>query len=131
MRHLHAEATFVSVQNPAAPRADVAGSFQRLLDARAELLETHGLDIRTDVQIGALDDWLTQLAISDDSTLIVLGLDGDTAQIEAALTQRFQPLFSGRCPVLLSCSNASAATLAGAAGAISNLGPDVMDVSQH
>jgi ABC-type Fe3+/spermidine/putrescine transport system ATPase subunit len=118
MRHLHAEATFVSVQSPAAPRAEVASSFQRLLDARAELLETHGLDIRTDVQIGELDEWTARLALTDDSTLIVLGLDGDAAQIEAALTRRFQALFTGRCPVLLSCSNASAASLAKASGAL-------------
>ena len=117
MRHLHAEATFVSVQSPSAPRAEVAGSFQRLLDARAELLETHGLDIRTDVQIGELDEWTARLALTDDSALIVLGLDGDVAQIEVALTRRFQTLFTGRCPVLLSCSNASAASLAKAAGA--------------
>jgi hypothetical protein len=128
---LHAEATFVSVQHPSAARADVATSFQRLLDARAELLETHGLDIRTDVQIGELDQWVAQLAISDDSTLIVLGLDGDATQIEAALTQRFQPLFSGRCPVLLSCSNASAASLASASGAIATTDSGVADANQY
>jgi sulfate/thiosulfate transport system ATP-binding protein len=120
MRHLQAEVTFVSVQRPSAPRADVASSFQRLLDARAELLETHGLDIRTDVQIGEFDEWVATQALTDDNTLIVLGLDGNAAQIEAALTQRFQPLFAGRCPVLLSCSNASAASLASVAGAIAN-----------
>ncbi len=117
MRHLPTEATFVSVQSPSALRADVANSFQRLLDARAELLETHGLDIRTDVQIGEFDEWVVTLALGGDSTLIVLGLDGNAAQIESALTQRFQPLFAGRCPVLLSCSNASAASLARAASA--------------
>jgi len=115
MRHLHAEATFVSVQSPAAPRGDVAGSFRRLLDTRAELLESHGLDVRTDLQVGALDDWLARLAASEEHTLIVLGLDGDPATIEATLTQRFQPLLAGRCPVLLSCSNAPAASLSAGA----------------
>jgi hypothetical protein len=131
MRHLQAEATFVSVQSPSAPRADVASSFQRLLDARAELLETHGLDIRTDVQIGEFDEWVATLALTDDNTLIVLGFDGNAAQIEAALTQRFQPLFAGRCPVLLSCSNASAASLARAAGARTNNDePGLADVAR-
>ncbi len=119
MRHLHAEATFVSVQSPAAPRGDVAGSFRRLLDTRAELLESHGLDVRTDLQVGALDDWLARLAASEEQTLIVLGVAGDAAQIEATLTQRFQPLLGGRCPVLLSCSHAPVATL-GAAGAMAS-----------
>jgi ABC-type Fe3+/spermidine/putrescine transport system ATPase subunit len=110
MRHLPGEVTFVSVQGASATRADVAASFRRLMDARAELIESHGLDIRTDVQVGELDEWLARLSVTEDSTLIVLGLDGSSAQIEAALTQRFQPLFAGRCPVLLSCSHTPAAS---------------------
>jgi hypothetical protein len=126
LRHLPGEATFVSVQSPDATRADVAASFRRLLDARAELLESHGLDIRTDVQIGALDDWLARLTASEEDTLIVLGLNGDASGIEAALRQRFQPLFGGRCPVLLSCSSASA-TQSSVAGALSQIHADAAD----
>ncbi len=128
MRHLQGEATFVSVQSPVAPRADVAGSFRRLLDARAELMESHGLDIRTDVQIGELDDWLARLAATDEDTLIVLGLDGSLADIEAALTQRFQPLFGGRCAVLLSCSHAPTAGLISSSGAMAELLADNVEI---
>jgi ABC-type Fe3+/spermidine/putrescine transport system ATPase subunit len=106
MRHLHAEATFVSVQSPTAPRSEVTSSFRRLLDARAELQDTHGLDIRTDVQIGDLNGWVTQLASSAEPVLVVLGLDGTPAALGQTLRGDFRPLFSrgGRCAVLLSCT---------------------------
>lgn len=106
MRHLHAEATFVSVQSPTAPRSEVTSSFRRLLDARAELQETHGLDIRTDVQIGDLNGWVAQLAASPDPLLVVLGLDGSPSELAQILHSEFQPLFSqgGHCAVLLSCT---------------------------
>jgi hypothetical protein len=106
MRHLNAEATFVSVQSPAAPRTEVATSFRRLLDARAELQETHGLDIRTDVQIGDLNGWVAQLAAADEPLLVVLGLDGTAPELEELLQREFQPLFSehSRCALLLSCT---------------------------
>ena len=106
MRHLHAEATFVSVQSPTAPRSEVTSSFRRLLDARAELQETHGLDIRTDVQIGDLNGWVAHLAASSEPVLVVLGLDGSPHELEQILHNDFQPLFNpgGSCAVLLSCT---------------------------
>jgi sulfate transport system ATP-binding protein len=105
MRHLYAEATFISVQSPMAPRSEVTNSFRRLLDARAELQESHGLDIRTDVQIGDLNSWVAHLASSADPVLVVLGLDGPLSQLEHRLTSDFLPLLNAhaRCPVLLSC----------------------------
>jgi ABC-type Fe3+/spermidine/putrescine transport system ATPase subunit len=105
LRHLPAEATFVSVQSAAAERAEVANSFRRVLDARAELLEFHGLDIRTDVQIGELNEWVARIAAAPEGALIVLGLSGTTAMIEGQLRGAFAPLFTvaGRHAVLLSC----------------------------
>jgi sulfate/thiosulfate transport system ATP-binding protein len=106
MRHLHAEATFVSVQSRTAPRAEVTSSFRRLLDARAELQDTHGLDIRTDVQIGDLHSWVAHLAAAAEPALVVLGLDGSPAELESLLHAEFEPLFAegARCPLLISSS---------------------------
>jgi ABC-type Fe3+/spermidine/putrescine transport system ATPase subunit len=111
MRHLHAEATFVSVQSPTAPRSEVTTSFRRLLDARAELQEAHGLDIRTDVQIGDLNGWVANLAAAPEPVLVVLGLDGTPEELEHLLDAQFQPLFSsaGRLPVLLACTGSPVA----------------------
>ena len=120
LRHLQCEATFVSVQDPAAPRSDVAAWFRRLLDARSELMASHGLDIRTDVQIGVLDDWLARLAGSESDVLIVLGLHGSAAELESSLTQRFQPLFSSRSPLLLSCTGAPSERAGATDGAVAD-----------
>jgi hypothetical protein len=111
MRHLHAEATFVSVQSPTAPRSEATSAFRRLLDARAELQQTHGLDIRTEVHIGTLADWSAQLAASADPVLAVLGLDGSPEELAQTLERDFSPLFAdaSHCVVLLSCTGAPAA----------------------
>jgi sulfate transport system ATP-binding protein len=105
LRHLPAEATFVSVQSAAAERAEVANTFRRVLDARAELLEFHGLDIRTDVQIGELSEWVARLAAAQESALVVLGLTGSAAAIESQLRGTFAPLLEGNTQhaILLSC----------------------------
>jgi sulfate transport system ATP-binding protein len=118
MRHLHAEATFVSVQSPAAPRSEVTSSFRRLLDARAELQESHGLDIRTDVQIGDLNSWVSHLAAASEPLLVVLGLDGSPQELEQLLHQEFAPLFAAgtQCSLLISCSGLPVSTLSRASG---------------
>jgi sulfate transport system ATP-binding protein len=123
MRHLHAEAIFVSVQSPAAPRSEVTTSFRRLLDARAELQETHGLDIRTDVQIGDLRSWAAQLAASSEPALVVLGLEGSPRELERLLRDDLQPLFSadGRCPLLICCAGERAAAVLSLSSGIDSL----------
>jgi hypothetical protein len=123
MRHLHAEATFVSVQSPTAPRSEVTSSFRRLLDARAELQETHGLDIRTDVQIGDLNGWVAHLAASPEPLLVVLGLDGSPTELAQILHSEFQPLFNagGNCAVLLSCTGHPTASAESRGGGIDSL----------
>jgi len=123
MRHLHAEATFVSVQSPTAPRSEVTSSFRRLLDARAELQETHGLDIRTDVQIGDLNGWVAHLAAASEPVLVVLGLDGSPSELAHTLRGDYQPLFSlgGACAVLLSCTGEQAVGAESRASGIDSL----------
>jgi sulfate transport system ATP-binding protein len=110
MRHLHAEATFVSVQSPTAPRSEATSAFRRLLDTRAELQQIHGLDIRTEVHIGTLADWSRQLAASADPVLAVLGLDGSPEELAQTLERDFPALFTdaSHCVVLLSCTGAPA-----------------------
>ena len=132
MRHLYAEATFVSVQSPMAPRSEVTNSFRRLLDARAELQETHGLDIRTDVQIGDLNSWVAHLASSNEPALVVLGLDGSPRELEQQLNADFLPLLSdqARCPVLLSCSGISAVADGRPGGIHSLFDSQIQDTAQ-
>jgi hypothetical protein len=97
----------VNIQSATAPRTEVANNIRRALDARAELLEFHGLDIRTDVQIGELHDWVLRLNSALEGALVVLGLSGSPAEIEATLRSTFAPLLAAnsRHAVLLSCSS--------------------------
>ena len=67
------------------------------------------------------------LPLADEATLIVLGLDGTPAEIEHTLQTKYQVLFAGRCPVLLSCSNAAAGSLAAAHGESQNPDPVLLD----
>ncbi len=110
MRHLHAEATFVSLQSPSAPRAEATTAFRRLLDARAELQEIHGLDIRTDVHIGDPASWAAQLASASQHALVVLGVESTPAELERTLEADFGALFSesSNCAVLLSYTESQA-----------------------
>jgi ABC-type Fe3+/spermidine/putrescine transport system ATPase subunit len=125
MRHLPAETTFVSVQDPAAPRSDVTAAYRSLLDARAELQSTHGLDLRTDIQIGDVDGWVSVLAARDEATLVVLGLEGTTSEIARLIETRYRPLFgaTSRCAVLIATTDAGA--LAVDADTIRNLSQEI------
>jgi sulfate transport system ATP-binding protein len=125
MRHLHAEATFVSLQSPTAPRAEATSAFRRLLDARAELQEIHGLDIRTDVHIGDPASWAAQLSLSSPPALVVLGIECRPEDLERTLSSNFGALFSdaSACPVMLSYTEAQAQVGAGSFDSISPLFP--------
>ena len=117
--------TFVSLQSPTAPRAEATSAFRRLLDARAELQEIHGLDIRTDVHIGDPASWAAQLALSNPPALVVLGLECKPEDLERTLSTNFGALFSdaSACPVMLSYTEAQAQIGAGSFDAISPLFP--------
>ncbi|HEX7416949.1 MAG TPA: TOBE domain-containing protein, partial [Steroidobacteraceae bacterium] len=109
MRHLTAAATLVTVQPTATPRTDVSIAFRRLLDARAELQAAHGLDIRTDVHLGELEDWVMGVAASAEPVLVILGIESESAVSEEQLRDRFRALLApeNRCAVLLAATRAS------------------------
>jgi sulfate/thiosulfate transport system ATP-binding protein len=125
MRHLHAEATFVSLQSPAAPRAEATSAFRRLLDARAELQEIHGLDIRTDVHIGDPPSWAAQLASSAQPALVVLGIESAPGDLARILSEDFGALFTDASTsvVLLSYTEAQTPPVGARLDAISPLFP--------
>jgi sulfate transport system ATP-binding protein len=99
MRHLPVEATYVTVQLPTAPRAEVTASFRRLLDARAELQAAHGLDVRTEVHIGDLEGWLVGLIASEDPPLLVLGTEATADELETLLSTQLRALFQAGAPL--------------------------------
>ena len=99
MRHLPVEATYVTVQLPTAPRAEVTASFRRLLDARAELQAAHGLDVRTEVHIGDLEGWLVGLIASEDPPLLVLGTEATADELQTLLATQLRALFQAGSPL--------------------------------
>jgi sulfate/thiosulfate transport system ATP-binding protein len=103
LRHLAAEATYITLQMPAAPRAEVTAAFRRLLDARSELHAGHGLDLRTEVHIGDIEGWVMALAADREPALVVLGIEGSGDELADTLQRQFLPLFAAesRCPVLV------------------------------
>ena len=114
VRHINAEATFVSVMRRDAVAAERTRVLRRLLDTRAEVRASHGLDLRTELLEGAVSEQLLALASGPDPALLVMGIDGDRAEIEAALVRDLGWLFDAdaRWPLLLSYSGPRPAALA-------------------
>ncbi|QOJ30881.1 MAG: ABC transporter ATP-binding protein [Gammaproteobacteria bacterium] len=114
VRHINAEASFVSVTPREAVPAQRTLALRRLLDTRAEVRDSHGLDLRTEVLEGDVGEQLRALASGPEPALLVMGIDGDCAEIEAALSRDLGWLFDAgaRWPLLLSYSGPRPAALA-------------------
>jgi hypothetical protein len=119
LRHLPAEATLLSIHGRAASRAERATAFRRLLDARAELRASHGLDVRTEVHIGELVTLTQQLASSDEPALLIMGVEGTPDQLQAELAEQARLLTteSSRCPLMIAYAPARGRNLRAAGSA--------------
>ena len=92
MRHLPIEATAVTLQHPLASRSEVVETQRALLDTRAELRGSHGLDLRSDRFLGDLPAWLASVVAQPESALLVLGLEY-SSDLAARLSSEFPMLF--------------------------------------
>ena len=103
VRHINAEATFVTVLRPGAGAADRTAAIRRLLDTRAGVRAGHGLDLRTEVREGDVSTELLAMVSAPDPALLVMGLGGDRAGIQQRLQRDVGWLFSGdaRYPLLV------------------------------
>jgi hypothetical protein len=119
LRHLPAEATLLSIHGRAASRAERATAFRRLLDARAELRASHGLDVRTEVHIGELVTLTQQLATSEEPALLIMGVEGTPDQLQAELAEQARLLTteSSRCPLMIAYAPARGRNLRAAGSA--------------
>ena len=79
MRHLPVEASAVTLQRPEASRSEVVEAQRTLLDTRADLRGSHGLDLRSEAFAGSAPQWFGQLRESAEPSLLVLGMDGNVA----------------------------------------------------
>jgi hypothetical protein len=103
VRHINAEATFVTVLEPHARAQERTAALRRLLDTRAQVRASHGLDLRTEVREGEVSAQLRELATGDDPALLVLGLSGPRHHVEETLLRDVGWLFGGgpQCPLLV------------------------------
>jgi hypothetical protein len=83
LRHLPAEATYLSIGAPRMPEADRAALMRQLLDARSAALAEHGLDMRTEVRDGDVGTELLREVLAQEPTMLVLGI-GNLAGVKPA-----------------------------------------------
>ncbi len=77
MRHLPVEASAVTLQRPEASRSEVVEAQRTLLDTRADLRGSHGLDLRSESVAGTVGQWFQQLREQPEPGLLVLGMAGN------------------------------------------------------
>ncbi|MBW7931731.1 MAG: hypothetical protein H3C57_10605, partial [Gammaproteobacteria bacterium] len=106
VRNIHAEATFVSVVRKQALPGERALALRHLLDTRAEVRASHGLDLRTELLEGEVTTQLQARMASAEPTLLILGIGGDRREIETLLEREAGWLFASglRSPLLLAYS---------------------------
>jgi len=92
MRHLPIAVSAVALQPLQASRSEVLEAQQTLLDARAELRSTHGLDLRGDPFVGDLPGWLNAITTQAEPSLLVLGI-AHAPDLAARLRADFDMLF--------------------------------------
>jgi sulfate transport system ATP-binding protein len=106
VRHINAEATFVTVLDRRSGAPERTAALRRLLDTRAQVRASHGLDLRTELREGEVSGQLRQLA-SEPGTLLVLGLSGTRREVEGTLSRDVGWLFAREpdCPLLVAHDN--------------------------
>jgi hypothetical protein len=74
LRHIPAEATYVTIQDADMPEPGRAASLRQLLDARSAAMTEHGLDMRTEVRFGDVSAELLRELLAHENTMLVLGI---------------------------------------------------------
>jgi sulfate transport system ATP-binding protein len=74
LRHVTAEAVYLGIMPEGAGAVGRAGSMRKLLDARSEAQQSHGLEMRTELAIGETVTEITRNLSSGASQMLVLGI---------------------------------------------------------
>jgi sulfate transport system ATP-binding protein len=86
LRHIPAEAIYLSIRPSGTPETDRTGSMRQLLDARSGALAEHGLDMRTEVRFGDVSTELLREMLAHEPSMLVIGV-GSAAAVPAWLAQ--------------------------------------------
>jgi sulfate/thiosulfate transport system ATP-binding protein len=79
LRHIPAEAVYLSIHASDTPQPVRAEAMRALLDARSAALADHGLDMRTEIRLGDPVTELLRELLAHEPAMLVLGLGADSA----------------------------------------------------
>jgi sulfate/thiosulfate transport system ATP-binding protein len=79
LRHIPAEAVYLSIHAADTPQPVRAEAMRALLDARSAALADHGLDMRTEIRLGDPVTELLRELLAHEPAMLVLGLGADSA----------------------------------------------------
>jgi len=97
LRHLPAEAVYVSIVPGALAGARGAPGMRELLDARSEAQAAHGLEMRTEMRFGEVAQELAARLAEAPGQMLIVGISDLTR-----FAERFRPLLDGgQWPVLI------------------------------
>jgi sulfate transport system ATP-binding protein len=78
LRHVTAEAVYLGIVPEGTPAAGRAAPMRKLLDARSEAQQSHGLEMRTELAIGETVSEITRNLSSAATQMLVLGISDIT-----------------------------------------------------
>jgi len=87
LRHIPAEAIYLSIRPSGTAETDRADSMRQLLDARSGALAEHGLDMRTEVRFGDVSTELLRELMAHEPSMLVIGLGDPATAVPAWLAQ--------------------------------------------
>jgi sulfate transport system ATP-binding protein len=87
LRHIPAEAVYLSIHAADTPPSDRTEPMRELLDARSAALADHGLDMRTEVRFGDTVTELVRELLAHEPAMLVAGIGADPAEAVQWLPQ--------------------------------------------
>jgi hypothetical protein len=90
LRHFPAQSVLLAVHPAATPERDRGVCLRQLLDVRSAALAEHGLDMRTEIRFGELDEEVGRELALDPNTLVVVGVDSAEEGIPQGLARQLE-----------------------------------------
>jgi sulfate transport system ATP-binding protein len=87
LRHIPAEAVYLSIHAADLPQPSRAEAMRALLDARSAALADHGLDMRTEIRLGDPVAELLRELLAHEPAMLVVGLGADSVTATEWLPQ--------------------------------------------
>jgi hypothetical protein len=90
LRHIPAEAVFLSIHAADTPQPVRADAMRALLDARSAALADHGLDMRTEIRLGDSVTELMRELLAHEPAMLVVGIGAESAAVAEWLPQMIE-----------------------------------------